>query len=139
MIRFIVGILLIFLSGASNGLHETVHYHWSAFERVFPNAEKQYWKPLGDCNDIFKGSWVNKYKDYPKDKSEAFPGSTTVFVFLTDAKHLLSEFFKWFAWIGVYLIVSSAMLKTKYNWLLIPMGCYIVHSIGFHLIYTLIF
>ena len=61
---------LQFLSGFSNGLHESIQArHWG--------NGKQFWD-----NQL---SWKNKYK---ADGSERFPGSTTIFVAATDGYHL---------------------------------------------------
>lgn len=55
---------------------------------IFSNATKynqQFWNPLV--------SWVNKWKNNDEAQGEKFPGSSTVFVFLTDGRHLFKMLF----------------------------------------------
>lgn len=120
------------LSGAIYGLHETICWHYPAFEKKFPGANERYWNA--------HESWKNKYKDYPEDQRAKFPGAKTIFVSFTDAKHLLSEFHRIFLFAGVMLIYTGLLL-TDWNWLLLKtiIVCYIAHAIGFHIIYTLYF
>lgn len=66
-----VGLMLI--SGAADGFNQAITHH-------------QY----GSGNKFFDQSvsWKNKYKNWPEDKREKFPGSKSALVFVTDAYHL---------------------------------------------------
>src|SRR5690606_3209790 len=75
---------LAFVAGFSDGVNQTINYHYSQFKAVFPGARDQYWNPAI--------SWENKYAknsdgtvnvDY-----EAFPFSTNIAVFVTDGHHV---------------------------------------------------
>ncbi|MBK7440010.1 MAG: hypothetical protein IPL12_11810 [Bacteroidetes bacterium] len=69
-----------FFAGMCDGVSQTLYAHYSAFEKRFPEANDQYWNPYQ--------SWTNKYANNDPNMGEKFPGSTTVFVFTTDAYHL---------------------------------------------------
>lgn len=77
---------LMLLAGATNGVMDTLQFHYG--QSVFPTdpgekllgGSRQYWDP--------KVSWENKYKNYPDDQRPAFPFSKTALVFLTDGWHL---------------------------------------------------
>ncbi len=70
-----------FFAGACDGFSQTLYSHYYSFEKVFPNVNEQYWNP--------HESWKNKYLNGDPAQGEKFPGSTTIFVFSTDAFHLL--------------------------------------------------
>lgn len=70
---------LAFIAGSSWGVHETVVHHPN---RIPAHWNQQYWNA-----DL---SWRNKYKNGSPAQGEAFPGSTTVLVWTTDAKHLFA-------------------------------------------------
>tara|TARA_B100000900_G_C20548034_1_gene703456 strand:- start:137 stop:568 length:432 start_codon:yes stop_codon:yes gene_type:complete len=81
----LLSILFIVIAGASEAVMDKVQFHYS--KSIFWDDEKykqNFWDP--------QRSWVNKYK--PGSTSEPkFWGSTTFFVFTTDAWHLF-KFFK---------------------------------------------
>jgi len=76
---------LQFGAGFFNGVGDNLQFHYS--ETIFPQPGErflwgghQYWNP--------SVSWRNKYKDWPSDRSEAFPLSTSALAWTTDAWHL---------------------------------------------------
>lgn len=72
----------VFVSGLLDGTIESISYHYdNGFKARFPNVNDQFWNPAI--------SWTNKYKNGDCTQGEKFTGSTTVFVFTTDAYHLL--------------------------------------------------
>lgn len=71
-------IALCFLAGFFKAVRDTLMFHFSS--SIFKNWNEQFFNPAI--------SWMNKYKDYPADKKEAFFLSKTVLVSLTDAWHL---------------------------------------------------
>jgi hypothetical protein len=126
---------LILFSGLSNGLHETLHYHWPAFQERFPKANAHYWNPFL--------SWQNKYKNLDPEQGEAFPLSTTVLVLITDAKHLLSELHRDALALGCLLFgYWYRALRHRHHWaVLVGWGSalWLLHSLAFHLVYTFFF
>ncbi|UZS00273.1 hypothetical protein [Chondrinema litorale] len=71
-------ITLCFLAGFFKAVRDTLMFHFSS--SIFKNWNEQFFNPAI--------SWMNKYKNFPEDKSEAFFLSKTVLVSLTDAWHL---------------------------------------------------
>ena len=95
----ITAALLIILGGMSYGLKETVTHHYPAFEARFPHADQSWWNPAL--------SWHNKYEGGIPAQGPAFWGSTTVFVFVTDAYHLFGAIDRWDTAIGFVLLTLS--------------------------------
>lgn len=120
---------LILFSGAAYGIKETVTHHYGAFSERFPGADPFWWNP-----DV---SWQNKYEGRIPAQGPAFAGSTTVFVFVTDAYHFFGEMERVFTRIGLVLLVL-ALYNSRMLWPAVA-GSWIIWSLGFHLIYTLIF
>jgi hypothetical protein len=120
---------LIALGGASYGLKETVTHHYPAFEARFPHADQSWWNPAL--------SWHNKYEGGIPAQGPDFPGSTTVFVFVTDAYHLFGAIDRWDTAIG-FVLLTLALYNSKMMWPSV-LGGFVVWSVGFHIIYTALF
>lgn len=72
----------MFVSGMLDGTIESINYHYeSGFKPRFTNANDQFWNPAL--------SWKNKYKNGQSCEGAKFYGSTNMFVFTTDAYHML--------------------------------------------------
>jgi hypothetical protein len=69
-----------FISGAARGLNQTIAFHPDRFFSRYPNADRRFWD-----NSV---SWRNKWRNGDPEQGEAFLGSSTVFVWTTDALHL---------------------------------------------------
>lgn len=126
----IIGAGAMFIAGTANGTHETIHYHYDQFKSRFPNANDRFWNP-----DI---SWRNKYKNGDVSQGERFPGSSTTFVFTTDAKHLLGTIHRGGLIVGGFTIA----IGEKRPWWHYTLDFAIVgvaYSAGFHGTYTLFF
>ncbi len=130
-----LALVLILLSGAANGLHETIHYHWPQFQNAFPDANDRYWNPYL--------SWQRKYKEGDPEKGEAFPLASTALVVFTDAKHLLAEMHRDALAVGMWLFgYWYRTLRRRHHFLIIAgwgMALWLLHSFGFHLTYTVLF
>lgn len=74
-------LLLIFIAGMAKGASDTLQFHYP--KSVFAAfSNEQWWNPAM--------SWKNKYKDYDAgDSREAYLGSRSLLVWLTDAWHLV--------------------------------------------------
>lgn len=72
-------ITTMFLAGALNGVNQDLLFHYHEFENTFPNANPEFWDP--------RISWRNKYENGDPAQGEAFPGSSTIFVGVTDGYH----------------------------------------------------
>jgi len=97
---------------------------------VFRNRNPFFWDK--------KQSWQNKYKNRDKDQGPRFPGSTTIFVFLTDAWHL-SNFFQYtLITVGVGFALSSEVTNSTWLNILIAFLIYKLPFTGcFELFYRL--
>lgn len=73
--------ILIILAGMINSIMDKIQFHWS--KSIFSKIKNT--KLLKWCNP--SGSWKNKWKNGNKDDGEAFLGSSTVFVWITDLWH----------------------------------------------------
>lgn len=67
-------------AGFLDGQAEILKFRYSSYKRVHPNTNPQWSDP--------SISWLNKYKDWPADKRERFPGSKTIFAWATDKYHM---------------------------------------------------
>ena len=82
LIRNFVAALFLLSAGLCNGVMDSLQFHYPA--TVFSNAKRfdqAFWNPAE--------SWKNKYRNRDVKQGEAFRGSSTVFVFVTDAWHLI--------------------------------------------------
>tara|TARA_B100000927_G_C16219517_1_gene370873 strand:- start:13 stop:444 length:432 start_codon:yes stop_codon:yes gene_type:complete len=98
----IISIILIILSGASEAVMDKVQFHYD--KSIFWNDDKYkqtFWDP--------DRSWVNKYKPGSTSKPK-FWGSTTFFVFTTDAWHL----FKFFKNTSIFISMGISMYASTF-------------------------
>jgi hypothetical protein len=126
----VIILLLIFTAGMAKGVSDTLQFHYE--KSVFANIQnEQWWNP-----DI---SWKNKYRDYDNgDTREAYLGSRTLFVWLTDAWHL-AQTIETLGWVLALLaIIRFGYLSIRNSWKTI--GTFFVLSLlafysGFMLLY----
>ena len=124
---------IFFMSGIVNGLRESSSFHWEAFQQTFPKANPEWWN-----DDI---SWMNKYEDGDVSKGPDFPGSTTVFVFTTDAYHALtmSDRMCLITGSGLNTYINVRDSKNSIKYYLFDAGInFLVRSIAFHSVYTIL-
>jgi hypothetical protein len=77
MIIFIISLILVGVSAMAEAIMDKLNFHFE--KSIFLNKENQlFWNPIE--------SWKNKWKE--DLKTEKFIGSSTIFVFTTDAWHL---------------------------------------------------
>ena len=90
-------------------------------------------------SDLFPSHdrWHNKYEGGIPAQGPDFPGSTTVFVFVTDAYHLFGAIDRWDTAIG-FVLLTLALYNSKMMWPSV-LGGFVVWSVGFHIIYTALF
>jgi len=118
---FVIGIILIILAGICKAVMDTVadHYDNSIF------ASKDFNKYFWDKSI----SWMNKYKnDMPP--RERFWGSTTIFVFVTDAWHLFQFLSYWLLIIGVAMMCGEYYMECVW-WVELAMKICIA-KVAFH-------
>lgn len=124
---------IFFVSGVLNGMREASSFHWEAFQQTFPNANPEWWN-----DDI---SWMNKYEDGDVSKGPDFPGSTTIFVFTTDAYHALtmSDRLCLITGSGLNTYVNIKNDRDQIKYFLFDAGMnFVIRSIAFHSVYTIL-
>lgn len=80
MISLVIGIILVSIAGMSKAIMDNLQFHFnrSIFKDVL-KYNRKFWDP--------SVSWENKYKEGSMTEPK-FLGSTSYFVFMTDAWHL---------------------------------------------------
>jgi hypothetical protein len=132
LLHFILAAAALFLAGLCNGVMDTLQFHFGASRLA--GRKDRFWNP--------RISWKNKYKQGNPDLGARFPGSTTVFVFVTDAWHLF-QFFQLACYKAAVVMaastaitIGSAPWQNTLAWLAVWVGLTFVISSGFHLSYT---
>lgn len=127
----IAAAVLLFAAGLFNGLCDSLQFH---YEKTGISPDNKYWNPAI--------SWKNKYKNCDPEQGPAFPLSTTVLVFMTDAWHL----FKSLQMLAVKLVIALFFMgyiprsKNDLLWMLAVLATQsVVLAMGFHIFYSLIF
>lgn len=123
----------LFLSGAFDGLNQTLNFHYPKFKRAFPQANDQFWNP-----DV---SWENKYAKDSQGATltdyEAFPFSTSILVWTTDGHHLsrAGDHVSMYTTVGLYFSDLG-----KKNWKQITFDVLtsaFIRSVGFVTVYQI--
>jgi hypothetical protein len=91
---FILGLIMISLSAISESIMDKIQFHYDKSIFSTEKYNQLFWNPIE--------SWKNKWKD--DLKTEKFLGSSTIFVFTTDAWHLFKFFKNTFLFIGLPLL-----------------------------------
>ncbi|MCK9293276.1 hypothetical protein M0P25_04335 [archaeon] len=73
--------ILLLISSIAKAVMDVVDFKFES--SIFANIKSEKWR-YWFCQDQ---GWKNKYKDRDPEKGPAFLGSTTVFVWVTDAWH----------------------------------------------------
>mgnify|MGYP003512534593 CR=1 FL=1 len=120
----IIGTVCLSLSGMYKGFHEAINY------RGYGKGEK-FW-------DI-RTRGRNKYKNWPNDTRERFPGSKTIFVVFTDGNHLTAAANTVTLIGGSYFVLSDIKDEWKQYKGWQKVGYIIVRKLGPYLIRSFIF
>jgi hypothetical protein len=94
IILTILGFLLITFAAVSESIMDKLQFHYDKSIFKNPKYNQLFWNPIE--------SWKNKWKE--DLKTEKFIGSSTLFVFTTDAWHLFKFFRNTSLFIGLPLI-----------------------------------
>lgn len=125
----VVCFAMVLCATATNAVMDTLttRYDRSIFARLSPAAQ-QWWNPAL--------SWPNKWKNGDRAQGEAFPLSSTAFVFTTDAWH----FFKFLTILCIYAALFAPLtLLLRWSWyayLLLYLAFDIPRGLVFELFYT---
>ena len=99
IVFLIAGLILIVLAAVSESIMDKLQFHYE--KSIFSNEsyKKTFWDP--------SNSWVNKWKE--DLKTEKFLGSSTIFVFTTDAWHLFKFIRNTSLFIGLPLLAIGPL------------------------------
>lgn len=117
----------VFLSGALDGISETLVWHYPQFQAVHPGANPGYWNPYE--------SWRNKYRNGDPAQGAKFPGSTTYLAWKTDGYHLTRTGSRFF----IFGAITVSIFEKRRKWWTYPaefVAGGIVRSAGFHATYS---
>lgn len=131
--KYTVKMSLVFMSGASDGMSQTLAFHYQYFQNDYPSANQNYWNP--------DSSWYNKWENGDPAQGENFIGSSTVFVWTTDAYHLFRTISKTSLVSGISFGTLININDNKNWWIYITdfVLYSVAYSAGFHLTYSLMF
>lgn len=128
----------MFLSGMLDGTIESINYHYdNGFKPQAADANDQFWNP--------ELSWKNKYKNGDPSQGPKFFGSTSAFVFTTDAYHALRtsrNVLNTFTLVYYMNGRGSEKKPFKKKWKKIAMDALVltaIRSIGFYTTYNMLF
>lgn len=79
MTLLIISLVLLIIAAVGKAVMDTLRFHF------LTSFFAKYWKNTWVNPDV---SWKNKWKNGDPAQGEAFPGSSTIFVFVTDFWHL---------------------------------------------------
>jgi hypothetical protein len=117
---------LMFLAGSAKGFNEILQYNWDGFEKVFPDANPQWFYP--------PFSYKNKYKDGDPEKGPKFPFSTSLLVMFTDQYHLNNFIQR--ASITTALVIKIGEGKRPFRHYVFDVLYYTAcYQLGFHSVY----
>jgi len=114
-----VSAIFIVIAAICNAVMDKLHSHYN--KSIFKNLNSKWWNP--------SESWKNKWKNGDPSQGEAYLGSSTVFVFLTDAWHFFQFLFLTFMFLGV--VLYSPMV----NWII----DFIIYHVAFGMVFELFF
>jgi hypothetical protein len=121
MIWWLVGGMACVIAAAvCEGVMDTLQFHYT-YSVFWQFSNKQFWDPTI--------SWRNKYRAADPLAGPRFPGSTTIFVGLTDAWHLFKLLRNMFMTLAVFLLLSA----------FISMSWAILYAVLYRVVYGIIF
>lgn len=129
--NFVYRATAMFLSGACEGVAETLKFRYNRFERIHPGAPANRWNP--------EISWKGKYKNGDPAQGPAFFGSTTFLVWTTDRYHLFRTASRVSGAVGLTIPVWEGSGKKLRHYAAEVGGSFLVWSAGFHTTYSLIY
>ena len=119
----IIGLILTIFAGLSEAVMDTLQFHF--YKSPFAKYNNQFWNP--------QLSWRNKYKKGDPSLGPKFPGSTTIFVSLTDGWHLFKLLRNLFLFVGLCLIAIPCL---NINYIIIYfIAARILYGISFQLLF----
>ena len=98
-----LSVLFLSLAGICNAIMDTILFNWD--KSIFKGSKLEWW-----ANP--EVSYKNKWKNHSNSEDgEKFPGSSTIFVFITDLWHFAQSFMITFFVLGVLLYDGIVVIK----------------------------
>ncbi len=113
-------LLMFFLAGIAEAHMDTLQFHF--YRSRFSSFNHSFWNP--------EISWKNKYKLNDPRYGAKFPGSTTIFVFITDGWHLMKFFRNIFMFTGLFFALYQNYSNLT-NIIIITLLSRTVYGVGF--------
>ena len=121
---------LLMFSGFCDGTSEVLKIKYDSFDRVFPNANEQFWN--------YNISWTNKYKNGAPPTAK-FPFSKNALVWTTDGYHLTRAIRNCTMIAAITIPISGHKHKKWYMYATEAGIYYLSYTTGFNLAYDVIF
>lgn len=128
--KYVVSGSLLFAAGCTDGMTETMKFHYEVFQEAFPNADTLFWDP--------SISWRNKYKNNDPEQGPKFFGSTTFLVGVTDSYHMSRTLRNSFVF-GAIAFKIGAPKEKWYVYVCEFIGGGLIYKAGFWTTYEVIF
>jgi hypothetical protein len=128
-LNILVAALAITIMAICNAVMDKLQFHFGV--SIWKDKNPLFWNP--------QLSWRNKWKNGDPEQGEKFPGSSSIFVSLTDAWHLFKKFLT-----AALAILPAAWLGTAHAWpwwgyALAWLGAQWLYGGVFHLFFKYIF
>lgn len=121
-----ISIIFAILAGIAKAICDTTSFHYDV--SVF-TKHPMFWNPAI--------SWKNKYKGNDPSNGAKFPGSTTIFVALTDGWHLFGLIER--ISLAIAFTLAGILIAKNVWFVFLAVGCYILFAFIFHMFYTYVF
>ncbi len=109
--------------GLSDGLNQTLLFHYSSFKKVHPRANDRFWDPAL--------SWTNKGTNF---------FSRTAFVGFSDGHHLTRSLGRSAHRFNTMLAPKIVIPGQKWYWYIVDFTTiFLIESAGFHTTYSLLY
>lgn len=119
--ELVISLCCIILAGASKGAADILQHKYK--KSIFAAYEKElFYNP--------KKSWKNKWRPKTEEKGyvEKFPGSSTIFVFTTDAWHFCNFFL--YKLIYIVVVLQPSFFTPDIEWYISkPLDFIVFHSL----------
>jgi len=119
----LIGLFLIF-AALVKAIMDCLQFHYK--DSPFAKFKKQIW-----WNPTI--SWKNKWRGGKPENGEKFPGSSTIFVWTTDAWHFFQMIFLTLMFLSI--VFYTPLFSVSYSWVF----DFIIYRIIFGVTFTLIF
>ena len=128
-----LSILFLALAGMCNAIMDKINFHWD--DSIFKGSKLEWW---ANPDVSYKNKWKNNSNSLGGEK---FPGSSTVFVWVTDLWHFAQSFMITFFVLGTLFYGDGIVTIFGSNW--INMVCDLIilkgaFSLSFELFWSVI-